>query len=316
MIRRDVPADAGDHDRDERDALVSLSDIDEIELLILRRMRELTMGEHRSTTHGAGFDFLGLREWQAGDRPSSIDWAQSSLTNFSPTIVREFEQPSTATVVVIADRSASTRCGVNGVSIAHVVARAVAIFGMSSVFFQDPFGLITFDGQVSTLTAVRPRIGRPHVVQCLDAYQHGRGQELPQGGDVSERIGSFVRRAALIPFVSDFLFEDRDRIIGELARLNTSHDVFLTMIDSAFAFAVPRMSSGWIEVADVETGHARTISRRSLAAMAARAREWQDEAVRVARSAGLDVIRVSPGTVETDLALEQFVRERRLRKVA
>jgi len=109
--------------------LVNLAEITEIELLILRRMREFTIGEHRSLFHGNGFDFVGLRDWQAGDRFSAIDWPQSSLTNFSPLIVREFEQPSTANVVVVADGSLSTRCGIDGVPIAAAIARAVATIG-------------------------------------------------------------------------------------------------------------------------------------------------------------------------------------------
>ncbi len=81
----------------DRESLVNLADITEIELLILRRMKGVTIGEHRSRSQGSGFDLVGLRDWQAGDRPSAIDWAQSSLMNFSPVMVREFEQPSTAT---------------------------------------------------------------------------------------------------------------------------------------------------------------------------------------------------------------------------
>ena len=69
---------------DDGTALVSLADITEIELVILKRMRDVTIGDHRSRSHGSGFDFVGLRDWQPGDRFSSIDWAQSSLTNFSP----------------------------------------------------------------------------------------------------------------------------------------------------------------------------------------------------------------------------------------
>ena len=114
---------------DEPTAFVSLSDITEIELLILRRMRNVTIGDHRSLSHGSGFDFVGLRDWQAGDRFSTIDWAQSTLTNFSPLVVREFEQPSTASVVVVADASLSTRCGVNGIPIAKAIARAIATVG-------------------------------------------------------------------------------------------------------------------------------------------------------------------------------------------
>src|SRR5512134_6868 len=96
----------------EVEPLINLSEITEIELLILRRMREFTIGEHSSVFHGSGYDFTGLRDWQAGDRFEAIDWAQSSLTNFSPLIVREFEQPSTSSVTILADRSASTRCAI------------------------------------------------------------------------------------------------------------------------------------------------------------------------------------------------------------
>jgi hypothetical protein len=83
----------------EVEPLINLSEITEVELLILKRMREFTIGEHSSMFHGTGFDFVGLRDWQAGDRFEAIDWAQSSLTNFSPLIVREFEQPTTSGVI-------------------------------------------------------------------------------------------------------------------------------------------------------------------------------------------------------------------------
>src|SRR5437773_11262359 len=119
--------------------LVNLSEITEVELLILKRMREFTIGEHRSLFHGTGFDFVGLRDWQAGDRMSQIDWAQSTLTNFSPMVVRDFEQRSTATVIAVADSSLSTRCGIDGIPIAAAIAWTIGTIGMSAVFFQDMF---------------------------------------------------------------------------------------------------------------------------------------------------------------------------------
>src|SRR5262245_9211831 len=146
---------------------VSLADVTEIELLIMRRMRAVTLGQHRSTAHGSGFDFHGLRDWQPGDRPSSIDWAQSTLTNNSPLLVREFEQPSTAVVTAIADVSPSIRCGAAGTSIAVIIARAIATIGMSAGFFQDPFGLVTFDAGLAQLAGIRTRFGHRHLVRCL-----------------------------------------------------------------------------------------------------------------------------------------------------
>ena len=106
--------------------LVSWEEIQDIELVVLGRMKEFAIGAHASVFQGSGFNLVGLREWQPGDRPSAVDWPQSTLTNFSPLMTREFEQESTASVVIVADISRSTRCGVNGMPIAKVIARTVA----------------------------------------------------------------------------------------------------------------------------------------------------------------------------------------------
>jgi uncharacterized protein (DUF58 family) len=295
---------------------VNLAEITEIELIILKRMRDVTIGDHRSRQHGSGFDFLGLRDWQAGDRPSQIDWAQSSLTNFSPMIVREFEQPSTATVGVIADRSLSTACGTDGISIAAIIARAIAIIGLSAVFFQDQFGLVTFNEGFGTLGTVRPRTGKGHIVHCLDAYQHGHGvQEADRTAEIGTTLSGYFRSASLLPIVSDFLFDNAADTLREFSRLSASHDVFLVMIDAAFAFELPPVSSGWIETVDVETGRGRVVSRAEYMRMADRIRTTQDAFERDARAFDLDVVRIGRDQAVSDLALTEFVSERRLRKM-
>ena len=296
--------------------MVNLSEITEIELLILKRMRELTMGEHRGLYHGSGFDLVGLHEWQAGDRLTSIDWPQSSITSFNPIVVREFEQQSTAPVVVVADRSASTGCGIDGVPIAAIIARAVATIGMAAVFFQDMFGLITFDGGFQHVRAVRPRIGKGQVIHCLNAYQQGPGvQKVKQAGSLSTTIAALLRRTSLVPVVSDFLFEKPQDVLQELSQLHSTHDVFLVLVDSAFAFELPRVSSGWIETVDIETGRSRLMSRTALRALANRMRGWQDEVERLARDLDLDVLRFGIDPVKSEVSLAEFVAERRLRKM-
>ncbi len=99
---------------------INLQEIAEIELFILKRMKEFTLGDHASVFKGSGFNFVGIRDWQPGDRMSNIDWAQSSLNNFSPLITREFEQDSNAAIVAVADASLSTRCGIEADLIATV----------------------------------------------------------------------------------------------------------------------------------------------------------------------------------------------------
>jgi uncharacterized protein (DUF58 family) len=306
----------------EVEPLINLSEITEVELLILKRMREFTIGEHSSMFHGTGFDFVGLRDWQAGDRFEHIDWPQSSLTNFSPLVVREFEQPTTSSAIMVVDRSASTRCGANagksdnhGLQIATLIARAIATVGMSAVFFQDSIGLITFDEGFRQLGAVRPRIGKGQVIHCLDAYQHGAGlQDIRNIGSLSATLTGFSRKTAMMPIISDFLFDEVPDFLRELRQVNNVHDVFLMMVDASFAFELPKVSAGWIEVYDVETGRSRMMSRRELARQSQRVRAWQNEVERLAKDNDLDVVRLSIDQVKFDVALVEWVAERRLRR--
>jgi uncharacterized protein (DUF58 family) len=305
----------------EVEPLINLSEITEVELLILKRMREFTIGEHSSMFHGTGFDFVGLREWQAGDRFEHIDWPQSSLNNFSPLIVREFEQPTTSSAIIVADRSASTRCGAigksdsRGTQIATLIARAIATIGMSAVFFQDSIGLITFDEGLRKLGAVRPRIGKGQVIHCLEAYQDGQGlTDIKNIGSLSATLTGFSRKTALMPVISDFLFDEAPDLLRELSQVNNVHDVFIMIVDASFAFELPKVSAGWVEVYDVETGRTRMMSRRELSRQSERVKAWQDEVARQAKDNDLDVVRLSLDQVKFDVALVEWVAERRLRR--
>lgn len=296
--------------------LLSLDDIAAIELPILRRINEITGGDHHSRTHGSGFDIVGLRDWQAGDRFAAIDWAQSSLNNFSPMVVREFEQPSSAPVVAIVDGSSSTRCGIDDAPIAATVTRAIATLGLSASFFQDPFGLIVFDDGFRHFSALRARSGKHHVIHCVDAYQYRQNlQAVPRHGGLGATLGSYLQRVTLLPFFSDFLFDNATEVLRQLAYLNTRHDVFIALIDSAFAFELPEISAGWVTVTDIETGRGQTLSRTTLRKMAEQIRHWQGQVAKDARALGLDVVVVGQDQVRTDIALSEFVAERRLRKL-
>lgn len=321
-------ARATDGPRDPDQPIINLSEIAKVEFFILKRMKELAMGDHASAFKGAGFNFAGLRDWEPGDSIASVDWAASSLTNFSPLITREFEQDSNATIVAVADASLSTRCGARGTLIMTAVARCLAAIGLSAVLFQDQFGLITFDDRLQQIATVRPRIGKSHVSHCLDLYQHryesngtvigafssNRASGGAQG-DVIASIATHLRKTSLVPVISDFLFIDAARVIRELAILNASHDVFLLMVDVRFAFEFPDVSAGWVEGYDVETGRSKIFSRREIAQLAVRVGEWQEQMMQLARDQGLDMVRVGLDRWEMENTLVEFVAERRLRKV-
>ena len=82
---------------------------------------------------------------------------------------------------------------------------------MSAVFFQDMFGLITFDAKFEQLAAVRPRIGKNQVIHCLDAYQFQTGlQPLKRADSLSMTLAGFMRKTSMVPVISDFLFDNAE----------------------------------------------------------------------------------------------------------
>jgi hypothetical protein len=95
--------------------------------------------------------------------------------------------------------------------------------------------------------------------------------------------------------------------------LNAVHDVFVVLIDSAFAFDLPPVSAWWIDAFDVETGRSRLISRRPHGRWRPRGRVAERGR---ADGEGSEHGCAAPGhrRGQSDIALMEFVIERRLRK--
>jgi hypothetical protein len=153
------------------------------------------------------------------------------------------------------------------------------------------------------------------VIHCIEAYQEGLGlQEMRNTGSLSAMLSGFSRKTAMMPIISDFLFDEAPAFLKELSQVNNIHDVFILMVDASFAFELPKVSAGWVEVYDVETGHTRMMSRRELGRQSERVRAWQDEIARQGKDQDLDVVRLSIDQVKFDIALVEWVAERRLRR--
>ena len=52
-------------------------------------------------------------------------------------------------------------------------------------------------------------------------------------------LAGCLRSKSMLPVISDFLFDDPGSVLKELAYLNATHDVFIVLIDGAFAFELP-----------------------------------------------------------------------------
>lgn len=294
---------------------VDPADVSELEAFLLRRMRDHTAGDHKSVYAGSGFDVTGLRDWEPGDAMSGIDWAQSSLTNFSPLIVRQLEQDSVATVMVAADASLSTHCGPAGEQLRSAILRCLTVLGLSAALCQDRFGLVAFDDRGRPLGTLRPRGGKAHAMHCLSLYARCSSEGGEGSGDLRVELEAYLRSASLVVLVSDCLLADIDATIDGFAALAGEHDVLIVIVDARATFALPSVNAGWLEIADVETGETRTISRAAALQMVERIDDWQRAVEQRARARGLDVVRIGAGRWEMEEALAACFARRRLQKL-
>lgn len=292
--------------------LVSLPEIHEIEIVVAKKIRELILGEHPSWLKGFGFDLAGIRDWQPGDPLFSIDWARSTTTNFSPPLVREFEETKRITILVLADNTLSARCGIGGISPAHIVARVIATLGVSAALFRDLLGLISFDENFR-LDLVAPRIGRNHLIYCLTRYQVPRfSAEKNKAAALLGQLQAHLKFFSVVPFISDFIFPQAEEIIRALKLLSSRHDVFVILVETDFTFDLPDGGDGWMECFDVESKRVRLYSRRELLAIPQKVRNHQCRIEERLKSEGVDVLRAGKELADFQRNLAEFFARRRV----
>jgi uncharacterized protein (DUF58 family) len=294
--------------------LLDPSEVEAINFFSAARVRKLMFGEHASVFTGTmGFDFSGIRDFEPGDQQIRVDWAHSTTTLFNPLQVRECIEERSIDIVIAADISCSTRCGDYSALIGKGIARTIATIGFSASIFQDTVGLVLFGGEAPVIEP--PRGGRNHVERMVDLYQNTPpALALARNGRLAETIEGELRRPSLVIVESDFLFPDAYSTVKELAELKQPHDVFMVMADSAFAFTLPAISTGWIGCVDSETGARVDLSRSQIRDLPDIVRRHQDAIADYAARSDMEVLRVLPDAEQFQGAIVDFFLERRLRR--
>lgn len=294
--------------------LLDPSEVEAINLFSVARVHTVLCGEHPSLFTGArGADFSGIRDFEPGDPLTAVDWAHSATQLFNPLQVRECVEERSIDIVIAADISRSTRCGVPGALIGGSIARAIATIGFSASIFQDMVGLVLFGGAEQVTEP--PRGGKRHVERMVDLYQTAPpAPARPGTGALAGAIAGELRRTSLVVVASDFLFPDVRSTLDELADLKQPHDLFLVMADSAFAYALPETAAGWIGCLDSETGRRVCLSHAHLQDLPRLIRSHQDAVADYAEGVDLEVLRLPPGGEDFRGAVVDFFLERRLRR--
>ena len=187
-------------------------------------------GLHRAAVHGSSVEFAEHKEYSPGDELRHVDW--KAYAKGDRYYVKQYEQESQLTVILVVDASASMQFGgggsaVDGRSITKLEYAGLSLAALAYLVIQqqDKVGLLACgDRKLETIVPPRTRTTHLHdLLAVLDQVmtRGGAGDESP--AEALERIAELTRRRrALIVLASD-LFDPDEATIRALCGLRAHH---------------------------------------------------------------------------------------------
>ena len=286
-----------------------LKQVKAIELRTRGLVTSLFAGEYRSLFRGQGMEFAEVRAYEHGDDFRAIDWNVSA--RLASPYVKTFTEERELTVMLVVDQSGSTRFG-EPMTKAALAVEVGAVLALAAAAQNDRVGALLFADEVERV--VPPRKGRRHalrVIRDLIAFApEGRRTNLAASLTYATRL---LRHHSIVVVLSDFLAEGWEK---PLRRLAARHEVVAIVVTDPRERDLPE--SGWIELADAETGR-RVLVDTSDRAVRDRVRtlaeKRREERARMLAAAGVDTVQLTTGTDYAIPLRRAFaLRARRLRR--
>ena len=286
-----------------------LKQVKAIELRTRGLVTSLFAGEYRSLFRGQGMEFAEVRAYEHGDDFRAIDWNVSA--RLASPYVKTFTEERELTVMLVVDQSGSTRFG-EPMTKAALAVEVGAVLALAAAAQNDRVGALLFADEVERV--VPPRKGRRHalrVIRDLIAFApEGRRTNLAASLMYATRL---LRHHSIVVVLSDFLAEGWEK---PLRRLAARHEVVAIVVNDPRERDLPE--SGWIELADAETGRRVLVDtgdravRERVRSLAEKRRE---ERSRMLAAAGVDTVLLTTGTDYAIPLRRAFaLRARRLRR--
>ncbi len=242
-------------------------------------------GAYVSRYQGSGLDFADYRAYQDGDDARQICWPASLRTG--QLLLTRHQEEREVNVILGVDVSRSMRLEKAKI---RRVAEIAGLLAYCAAWGHDPMELVLFSDRVEG--RLPPRRGERQAQQVIRDIL-GVSPESPAtalAGLVRLLAGGVRRRRSHIIIVSDLA--DRQYGAG-LAALAGRHDVLVCHLGLAAEVGLP--ATGWLDVADAETGVRRLVScaawRRDQDRLAG---EHQRQAARVTALAGAGYVYFPP----------------------
>jgi uncharacterized protein (DUF58 family) len=289
-----------------------LAEVRRIDVQASRLVTSLMAGEYTSVFRGSGLEFDGVREYEEGDDPRTVDW--NVTARVGRPFVKKFVDERELTVLFLLDLSESMGGGFGVWSARQAAARICACLALAAIRNNDKVGLIAFSDEVERYVA--PSRGVGHVLRIVRDCLALRGKSgRTRIGAALDYASRLLRRRSVLFLVSDFL---ADGWQDEIDLCSRRHDLI------AVRMLPPELeglgTAGLVRLADPETGRESVIDTKSArvrAGWAERVAAWRERTTTSLRRARVDIIDVplsmTPDPNVISRPILKFFRMRELR---
>lgn len=286
-----------------------VSNLDYIELLTKKRMRNVLIGNHDSMLKGHGFDFAEHRAYVPGDELRRVDWNVFARTGDLQ--VKLTHEEREIDVQIVADLSRSMDLAAARYSKREVVFYIAATLAYSALADGIPVGLLGFSDRIEV--DISPNKTKSHLWKLLDALWSTRPSSISTDvAAVLQRLHERRRRLSMVFFVSDFLFATEMLELAHFKAIAARHDVIPVVVSDPLEAQLPA-GQGVVRLRDLERGDQRLI--RLGASNRAAYKQWvrdRDRAlVGIFYRLNLDFVRVSTDQPFRDLIATLFLTRKR-----
>ncbi len=287
-----------------------LQKVRQIHIRTAKMVNELFAGEYVSTFNGRGMEFEEVREYQAGDDVTTIDW--NVTARMGHPFIKRFVEEREMTVMLLVDASGSGKFGSGKILKREQAAELAAVLAFSAIRNNDKVGLIIFTDEVEKY--VPPMKGLRHVLRVIREILYFQpSHERTSIASALEFLSSLKVRRTETFLISDIISPDFSKPLKVAAR---RHDLIAVEVVDPREMELPRV--GFVALEDSETGETVTVNTwnkrlRDEYKSLGLARLKKDE--QFFRSCGVDRILISTDQPYV-MPMERFFRDRRRRRAS
>lgn len=191
----------------------AVAGIKNLELIARMIVEGFLVGLHKSPYHGFSVEFSEHRPYNPGDNIRDIDWKVYGRTNRY--YIKQYEEETNLKAYILLDISGSMGYGSGKITKLSYASYLAAALSYLFVKQRDAVGLVTFSDRIEKY--LPPKSSAAYMRFILRELSHLQ----PSGkqtvvSDTLHQLAEKIKRRGLIILLTDFLFEDPDRILQGL----------------------------------------------------------------------------------------------------